>query len=425
MPSKRLIAIACLNQGFHWFILGLWIPVSVLLQLEKGFNLFQVGGTGAVYSGTILLLELPTGGLADTLGRKRVYLISLVMLFAAGIAVLIAWNFETMLIGFAFLGVARALSSGSLDAWFVDEFHRLEPEGNLQQALAKIGVWIPAGLGIGSLLAGILPMSLGKLTSQIPRFGIYSANILSIGVMIMVQFVLTSVLIHEEAHPAQHSGIWSGFKQLPEILSTSIQYGIKHRITCLLLFSTFCWGVSISGLEILWQPQVKGILGSDSQTWIFGVLSAGYFLASAFGSMLITPLCTLFHNDFPRILLGTRLFMGVILFFLAFRGTLPAFTVLYWSLFVFNGMGKSPHATIFNKNIPKEKRSTLLSFESFALQFGGLTGTLCMGYIADRVSIPVAWFIGAEVLVISSLAYVFLPQYKEKETADLENIEVL
>jgi len=69
---KKLLFIYALNQTFHWFIVGLLIPVMALLQLEKGLDLFQIGITIAVYSGTVILLELPTGGLADAIGRKSI-----------------------------------------------------------------------------------------------------------------------------------------------------------------------------------------------------------------------------------------------------------------------------------------------------------------------------------------------------------------
>jgi DHA1 family quinolone resistance protein-like MFS transporter len=73
MTRKKLLCVFGLNQTFHWFIIGLIIPVMALLQLEKGLDLFQIGVVGAVWGGTIMLLELPTGGLADAIGRKRVY----------------------------------------------------------------------------------------------------------------------------------------------------------------------------------------------------------------------------------------------------------------------------------------------------------------------------------------------------------------
>ena len=62
------------------------------------------------------------------------------------------------------------------------------PSGNLQAALAKAGIFIPLGLGLGSLLGGVLPMTLGKITTQIPGFDIYSSNLLVVLSLEILQF---------------------------------------------------------------------------------------------------------------------------------------------------------------------------------------------------------------------------------------------
>jgi predicted MFS family arabinose efflux permease len=395
--KQQLLKIFIINQTFHWFIVGIMVPVIALFQLEKGLNLFQIGISMAIYSGTVVILELPTGGLSDTIGRKKVYLISLLIKFGAAFTVLIAQDFQIIILGFLLFGMARAFSSGSMDAWFVDEFHLIDPKGNLQE-----------GLAAGSLLGGFLPMSLGKVTNQIPKLGTYSSNLIAILFFVIIQYLLTSKLIIEEIPPERKSDFISGFKLLPEVLSTSIQYGIKNNIIFLLLLSTFAWGVGFSGLETFWQPQVKNILGSDSQTWIFGALTAGYFFAGSLGNVLITPLCKLFKNNYSLVLFLIRLFMGVLFFILALQNKIAGFTIFYLTLFLYNGMNNAPHATIFNYQIPSEKRSTLLSFESLFLQIGGLLGALIMGYISNSFSITTAWFIGSAVLVLSCFTYLFL-----------------
>ena len=144
MTKEKLLRLFTFNQSFHWLMTGLLIPVLTLLLLKKGLSLFQVGIALGVYSGFAILFELPTGGLADSIGRKRVYLISLVVSFSAMTCLLFAQGFSALLIfGFMLMGAARALSSGTLDAWFVDEFWKIEPDGNLQAALAKAGIFIP------------------------------------------------------------------------------------------------------------------------------------------------------------------------------------------------------------------------------------------------------------------------------------------
>lgn len=408
MNKQQLLRIFILNQTFHWFIIGIIVPVIALLQIEKGLNLFQIGISMAIYSGTIVFLELPTGGLSDTIGRKKVYLISLLIKFGAAFTLLIAHNFQVIILGFLLTGMARAFSSGSLDAWFVDEFNLIEPKGNLQEALARVGIFIPIGLALGALLGGFLPMSLGRMTNQIPGLGIYSSNLIAILFFVIIQYLLTSKLIIEEIPPERKSGFISGFKLLPEVISTSIQYGIKNNIIFLLLLSTFALGVAFSGLETFWQPQVKNILGSDSQTWIFGALTAGYFFAGSLGNVLITPLCKLFKNNYSLVLFLLRFFMGILFFILALQNRIDGFSIFYLTFFLFNGMNNAPHATIFNYQIPSEKRSTLLSFESFFLQIGSLLGALIMGYISNSFSITIAWFIGSTFLALSCFTYLFL-----------------
>jgi DHA1 family quinolone resistance protein-like MFS transporter len=52
-------------------MIGIIFPVLSLAIIEKGLDYFQLGILMAVYSGVTVLLELPTGGLADSIGRKR------------------------------------------------------------------------------------------------------------------------------------------------------------------------------------------------------------------------------------------------------------------------------------------------------------------------------------------------------------------
>ena len=198
------------------------------------------------------------------------------------------------------------------------------------------------------------------------------------------------------------------------MISDSIQYGFKNRIVLLLALSTGAWGLGISGVELLWQPQTKIILGSDSQTWIFGLMSAGYFVASALGSFIASPLCKFFNNNYQGVLAGARFLMGGTLFILALQAEIIGFIGFYWGLFIFNGIMNSPHAAIFNDNIPEEQRSTLLSFESVVMQMGGVLGSIGLGYLSQSFSIAIAWFVGAGVLAFSSLFYIFLPKQTAK-----------
>jgi hypothetical protein len=51
--------------GLRWFPVGLTLPVGVLLPLDRGLSLVDVGVAASLQGLVVLALELPTGGLAD------------------------------------------------------------------------------------------------------------------------------------------------------------------------------------------------------------------------------------------------------------------------------------------------------------------------------------------------------------------------
>jgi MFS transporter, DHA1 family, quinolone resistance protein len=421
MNKKQLSILAIFNMSFHWFAIGIIIPVMILFLLEKGLNLVQVGIVGATYGTAVVLLELPTGGLADSIGRKKVYLISLVFLVASSILLLLVNSFALILIAGLLQGVARSLSSGTMDAHFIDEFYRIDPEVNLQQEMAKIGIFIPLALGIGSLFGGFLPMSLGVLTEKSFLSSVYASNYVIIALVLIIQMLATAVLVKEKKRTGEDSTIIGGFKKIPEVLGTSVKYGLKHPVILLILCAGFAWGFSISGLEQLWQPQAESLISDSTGSWIFGVLTFGYFLASSIGNMLVTPICKIFKDNYTIVLFLARLLMGVLYFILAMQNGIILFSVFYVTLFMFNGVQGSPESSIFNGEVPSEKRSTLLSFSSLFLQGGGILGSLIMGFLAQTYSIKIAWITASVVISASALLYLLIPYFKEKRETGLIN----
>ncbi len=414
MNLKKLSILASFNLSFHWFTIGIIVPIMTLFLLEKGFTLIQVGLSFAAYSATTVLLELPTGGLADSIGRKKVYLLALSLTLIGSIALIFLSSFPGILLCFILQGASRSLSSGTMDAHFIDEFYKIDPNVNLQEEMAKIGIFIPLALGLGSLIGGFLPMTLGVLTEGSFLNSIYSANYLAYILAIIIQFFSTYFLVKEEKKSGEQNTIIAGFKKVPEVISTSVNYGIKHPVILLLLLTGFAWGFSISGLEQLWQPQVKGIIGETTGSWIFGLLTCGYFFAASLGNIFVTPLCHLFKDNYPKVLFSARVVMGILYFVLAMQSGIIMFSIFYISLFMFNGVQGSPENAIFNKEVPSEKRSTLISFSSLFMQSGGIIGSVLMGFLAQTYSIRLAWIAASVVITSSALLYLFIPIVKRK-----------
>lgn len=404
--GKKVLSTYAINQTVHSFIIGLTFPILVLLLMDKGLGIAEAGVAMAAYSATTILMELPSGSLADTLGRKNIYLLSLAIQAVGGLALLFSFDLITVMAATVTLGAARAFSSGSIDAWFIDEFRRVEPNGNIQHALARAGIFIPLGLGVGSLVGGAVPSLSGVWGSIIP-LTTYSMNIILMEAMVAVQFIMTVSMVREG--PGQRAdALGSGMGRLQQVIATSFHHGFRNRTVLMLLVATLMFGISLSGLELLWQPRVQSILGTAELSWVLGILAAGYFFSASAGYMLSSRVCGLFRDRYPLVVFTFRLLAGGFLLLLAFQDTILGFALFYFLILMTEGVADAPDATMYNAELPGPVRSTMLSFKSLALQIGAMIGSLAIGFLAGAYSIGMAWTVAAAVLAVSSISYLIL-----------------
>jgi len=168
---------------------------------------------------------------------------------------------------------------------------------------------------------------------------------------------------------------------------------------------TLTWGFCFNAIELYWQPQVKGILGTDSQTWIFGVINSGYFFASLLGVGVINLLLRTRKISQKRVVFLSRIVIGLLIIVLSIQTTIVAFSSVYLLLFMINGMMNIPESTIMNALIPDEKRSSILSLSSLTMQLGGIAGSIVYSTIVKSIKIPGVWLISAIVFGLSSMLY--------------------
>ena len=415
MTYRYLRRIAVVHQGMHWFIVGLLIPILALAQLEKGLNLVQLGFTGTVMSLTVVLLEVPTGGIADTIGRKRTYLISNAVQAGGLLLLAVAGGLPSVSVGLALFGVARALSSGSIEALFVDEFQRLSPEGNLQPFLARVELAALAGLALGGLVGGYLPDTLGAYLARYRIFDRFAANMLVAALGAALQAFLTTVLVHEQAPDLGTTWDSSGSTRLTTVLVTSLRIIRSNPLILALMIAAGVWGFAFAGLETFWQPRVLSLgqgagrtMATPDRTAVFGTITMGYFLAGAVGSAAAAGLSRLFRGRLSVVVATLRIVSGGLFVVLALQHRLAAFTAVYLTLFSLNGLASSPEETLFNQAVPGAVRSTLLSFRSLFLQTGGAIGALVLGVVAEHRSIPLAWQIAGVVFAASALLFFYV-----------------
>src|SRR5690554_6347591 len=101
-----------LVTSLSWLFAVLPMPVMVLLAQSRGISLTEIGVVMALYSVTVAALEVPSGALADTLGRKRTFLLGGLLAIASRVAAVLAMDTAGFIVFALLFGVSRALTSG-------------------------------------------------------------------------------------------------------------------------------------------------------------------------------------------------------------------------------------------------------------------------------------------------------------------------
>lgn len=381
-----------------------------MYQIESGCSLLEVGITAGIYSATVLFLELPTGNLADLISRKIVYLIALVFFLLSGFVFLYSNTVVHFGIGFFLFGVFRAMASGSIEAWFIDELHIINKSINLQKHIAITNSYALSGGILGSIFCGIIPITLGAFMQFKFAMSLYTGNFV---ILISVCFFLlffVHFFIFETPIKQERKNNKSGI--LIQSISDTLKMGFKNKIILILLLAMFAWGFTFSGIEFFWQPKIKLLMSSDFKIWILSVVSTLYYIFGLLGNNVITKICLLFKNDYAKILFYIRLLFGLILLILGFQESLILFIVLFVFLNMLASMHNSPHKSLLNEQVDREMRSSILSLESLFMEIGGLLGVLAIGFIAEIYSIKMGWIVGALIFIISGFLYTSIKKIK-------------
>ena len=94
------------------------VPHAILtpLLLSKGLTLADIAFIQAVYSAVVLVTEYPSGVLADRLPRRRLFVVSKVLLVGFFVMVIMCSGLTWLTAAWALYGLSSALDSGTIDS---------------------------------------------------------------------------------------------------------------------------------------------------------------------------------------------------------------------------------------------------------------------------------------------------------------------
>jgi MFS family permease len=153
---RRFIAFSALYNARAYY------PVLAILFLDLGLTLDQFVILNLVWAGTIFLFEVPSGALADTIGRRRLLVAAAALMVIEMTCLLFApRGGGTALFGLCianriFSGLSEAAASGADEALAYDSLAQDGREQAWDRVLAAAMRWRSAGFVIAMVLGGLL-----------------------------------------------------------------------------------------------------------------------------------------------------------------------------------------------------------------------------------------------------------------------------
>lgn len=400
---RRFVGLTALR----WLPVGIATPVTVLLATERGLSPGDIGVTIAVYGAVTLLLELPTGGLADAIGHRAVLVASGLFSTAALATLAVADTVLLFSVAWALKGVGRALDSGPLEAWYVDAARTEAPDADVSRGLAHGGAADGAGLALGAVLGGTLPLLL-----EDGGAAALAAPLVLAAVLALAHVAAVLLLVVPVGPPRQTSGVAAlrtGARDVPVVVGATLRLVARDRLLRLLLLVSFLLGVVLTGLELLGPLHFADLAGSAARgSAVYGVVVAVGFAAAAVGSLLAPALGRAVHGSVAWASVVTSILgaLAVAAFALAPAVLLAGVAV---ALFYLVNAAASPlRQQLVHDRTTAGQRSTTLSAKSLALMTGGLVGNLVLPRLAELGGPPTGLLAAAGAMLVLAVVSVGL-----------------
>jgi MFS family permease len=403
--TRRLVGLTALR----WLPVGLTTPITVLLAQARGLSLAEIGLLFTVHGVVVTVLELPTGGLADVLGRRPVVVAGALLHLVSCLLFATATSFAGFLVGIVAMGLGRVLDSGPAEAWYVDTVHRIDPGADVAPGLAKHGAADGGSLAVGAVLGGFLPSLLGGAGAPglaLPYFG---AAVLDVVFIVAVVRLLT-----EDRPPREGSvraSLAAGMRAVPATVAESVRLSVTDGPMRLVLLLTAVGGAGLVVCELLGPLRFADLAGGrDGGAAVYGQVLAVSFAAAAVGAMAVPVV--------RRLLRGSTRATCVLLFALGAGGLAvvagPDVLLLVAAGFALyylaHGSTWPLLSAVLHTRVDAGHRASAVSAMSLSLALGGILGNLTVPPLAAATSTETGFLVVGGVVLLGALACWGLPR---------------
>ncbi|MDF2674672.1 MAG: transporter [Clostridiales bacterium] len=260
-----------------WKIYAYWFSHSLIFAYVierlywagRGITVQQVVYTEIIYAATVIILEVPSGALADKWSRKNMMVINAVLHFVEFLMLIYAnrfWHFALIV----FLsGIGKAMSSGTSNAILYDSLKLINEEDKFEKLLGRVNFFDYSSGLIAALVGSYVAYRAGLVS-------VYWLSLISVGMSIVIAIsirepkIITQIDTEEVHYLGIIKNAYSFLKNEPTIRFILL---LGIIIGASMVYVDEFWQIYISEIKIpvIYFGIISGIRSLSSS--IFGVIA--------------------------------------------------------------------------------------------------------------------------------------------------------
>lgn len=152
------------RRNIRWYLVyrvmyefGIWFPIWILfLHDELGLSFLTILLLDAIYQALLVVMEIPTGMLADSIGRRKVMILSVVSMAISLLLLGLAQDFVLVLASFFMWALAIASLNGADSAFLYESLHAAGRSGEFPKLLGRLTTIAMCGSVVAMAIGGWL-----------------------------------------------------------------------------------------------------------------------------------------------------------------------------------------------------------------------------------------------------------------------------
>ncbi|MBU3191607.1 MFS transporter [Clostridium bowmanii] len=359
--SKNIKTYYFYSTFAELLILG---PILVLFLIAKGLSFTEIMVLQSISAIAVVLFEVPTGAMADKIGRKESILIG-AFLWAISLGFyVVGKSFTMFILAEVIFSLGATFKSGADNALIYDSLKVMGREKEFQSIEGKARSFALYAQAVGSIIAGF----------------VYEVN-KNLPFLISVVFMLVTIIItlRFKDPPIEGKVGKYGINYMEQIKESG-KFIISHEKIKAVIIFTMMFFIFYRTAFFYYQPYMEAV---KIPVRYFGIIFFVFNITAAFASKRS-------HWIMDKTKPKTLTFMAVLMIIsFVLMGVTKVWFGVFAILFqqVARGIYRPVTTKYLNKHIPSDKRATVLSFQSLACNLSVAIAFPLMGVLKDHEDI--------------------------------------